>query len=273
MRLGIASSLHHESPQQWALQLKNLGCKCAVFPLNCNDSKDKIKAYAECAKENDLVIAEVGIWNNMLDPDPEVRKINTDYNIRQLILADEIGAVCAVNIAGTPHGPRWDGGYRENFSEETFDMTVEAIRNILNQANIKNTYFSIESMPWMIPSGPEEYLRLIKSVDHPRFEAHLDLVNMITSPKRYFFNDEFMKKCFDILKGHICSCHLKDIKLLDEFTFQLKECAVGEGSLDIELFAKLATLENPDMPMIIEHLNTDEEYINSFNYLKNRLGI
>jgi len=84
MRLGIASSLHHESPQQWALQLKNLGCKCAVFPLNCNDSKDKIKAYAECAKENDLVIAEVGIWNNMLDSDPEVRKINTDYNILAL---------------------------------------------------------------------------------------------------------------------------------------------------------------------------------------------
>ncbi|MBR4305614.1 MAG: sugar phosphate isomerase/epimerase [Ruminiclostridium sp.] len=267
MKLGIASSLHHESPLQWAVQLKNLGCKSVVFPLNCNDSKDRINAYAEAAKEQGLTIAEVGIWNNMLDPDKEKRKQNIDYNIRQLILADEIGAVCAVNIAGTPHGPRWDGGYRENFSAETFDMTVETIRYILSQAKVKNTFFSIESMPWMIPSGPKEYLNLIERVNHPRFAAHLDLVNMITTPKRYFFNDEFIKECFETLKGHICSCHLKDILLKEEFTFQLRECAVGEGALDIALYLDTADKENPNMPMILEHLSSDEEYIKSIDYI------
>ena len=271
MRLGIASALHHESPQQWAERHKELGCRSVVFPLNCNDSRERINAYAEAARENDLVIAEVGIWNNMLDADSEKRKANIDYNIRQLILADEIGAVCAVNIAGTPHGPRWDGGYRENFSPETFDMTVATIQYILKQADVKKTSFSIESMPWMIPSGPQEYLELIKRVDHPRFAAHLDLVNMITSPRRYFFNDEFIKECFDVLKGHICSCHLKDIRLKEEFTFQLQECAVGDGTLDIRLYAELATAENADMPMIIEHLSTDEEYIRSMNYTKELL--
>ena len=271
MRLGIASPLHHENPKQWAEKLKDLGCRSVVFPLNCNDSKDRISAYVEAAGENDLTIAEVGIWNNMLDSDPEKRKANIDYNIRQLALADEIGAVCAVNIAGTPHGPRWDGGYRENFSDETFDMTVETIQYILKQADVKRTFFSIESMPWMIPSGPDEYLRLIQRVGHPRFAAHLDLVNMITSPQRYFFNDEFIKECFDVLKGHICSCHLKDIRLKEEFTFQLQECAVGEGTLDIRLYTELASNADPDMPMIIEHLSTDEEYIRGMNYMKELL--
>ena len=56
MKLGIASSLHHESPLQWAVQLKNLGCKSVVFPLNCNDSKDRINAYAETAKEQGLTL-------------------------------------------------------------------------------------------------------------------------------------------------------------------------------------------------------------------------
>ena len=64
----------------------------------------------------------------------------------------------------------------------------------------------------------------------------------------------------------------KDIYLKEEFTFQLQECAVGDGTLDAELFAQLATRENPDMPMIIEHLTTDEEYINSFKYVKGRLN-
>ncbi len=273
MRLGISSALSHTSPAHWAKQLRELGCRSAVFPVNCDSDKDTIRAYAEAAKENDLVIAEVGIWNNMLDADPEKRKANLDYAIRQIILADEIGATCAVNIAGTPHGPRWDGGYRDNFSKETFDMTVETVQYVLKQADPKRTHFSIESMPWMIPSGPQEYLELIERVNHPQFSAHLDIVNMITSPRRYFFNDEFLRECFDVLKGRICSCHLKDIRLKEEFTFQLEECAVGKGTLDIELLAQLCNEANPEMPVLIEHLNTDEEYRESFLYTKNRLGI
>lgn len=273
MRLGIASSLNHTSPEHWARQLSELGCKSAVFPLNCNSDKALIKEYAQAAKENDIVIAEVGIWNNMLDKDSEQRKKNIDYNIRQLILADEIGAVCAVNIAGTPYAERWDGPHKLNFSEEIFELTVNTVKEILTQANPQKTHFSIESMPWMIPSGPDEYLRLLNAVDHKKFTAHLDIVNMITSPKRYFFNDEFLRECFETLKGRICSCHLKDIKLLDGFTFQLKECACGEGELDIELFAKLCDEQNPDMPLLIEHLTTDEEYKESLLYVQKRLGI
>lgn len=273
MRLGLSSPLSHNSPEQWAKRLKDLGCGCVNFPLNCNADKNVIKEYADAAKEHDLVIAEVGIWNNMLDADPEARKRAIDYNVRQLIMADEIGAVCAVNVAGTPHGPRWDGGYKENFSVETFDMIVETVKYILNQAKPKRAHFSIESMPWMVPSSPKEYLRLIERVNHAKFSAHLDIVNMITSPRRYFFNDEFIKECFTLLNGRICSCHLKDICLKEEFTFRLKECAPGEGIFDLELFARLAELENPEMPIIIEHLNTDEEYIKSLKYVQNRLGL
>lgn len=273
MRIGLSSPLAHASPEEWAKNMKALGCKAVNFPLNCNSDPALIKAYADLAKEKDLVIAEVGVWNNMLERDPEKRKANLEYNIRQLILADEIGAVCAVNVAGTPHGPRWDGGYRENFSRETFDMTVEAVKYVISQANPKNTFFCIESMPWMIPSSPREYLELIEAVDHPRFAVHLDAINMITSPRRYFFNDEFLRECFTLLKGKICSCHLKDVRLKEQFTFQLEECCIGTGNLDLETFARLCDEESPDMPVLIEHLNTDNEYIWALEHVKNRLSL
>ena len=48
-------------------------------------------------------------------------------------------------------------------------------------------------MPWMIPSNPDEYIRLINDVDRPQFAAHLDVVNMITSPERYFSTICFLK--------------------------------------------------------------------------------
>ena len=94
---------------------------------------------------------------------------------------------------------------------------------------------------------------------------------MITTPRRYFFNDEFLRECFQKLHGTIVSCHLKDIMLKQEYTFQLQECACGEGTLDIELYARLATAENPRMPMIIEHLTTDEEYVASVRYVRERV--
>lgn len=94
---------------------------------------------------------------------------------------------------------------------------------------------------------------------------------MITTPKRYFYNDEFLKECFQKLHGTIVSCHLKDILLKQDYIFQLQECACGKGTLNIELYTQLATKENPHMPMIIEHLTTDEEYMTSVQYVRERL--
>lgn len=272
MYLGLSSSLKHSSPKEWAETHKALGLKSVVFPVDCNAGEKLIEAYKEEAEKHGLLIAEVGIWRNTLAADMAEREKWIDYAIRQLKMADKIGAACCVNVVGTPYGPRWDGGYRQNFSQELWQLAVKMIQRIIDEAKPTRTKFSIESMPWMIPSSPDEYLHLIKDVNRKEFGAHLDVVNMITSPERYFFNDKFLEECFNKLKGKICSCHLKDIRLKEEYTFQLQECACGQGTLDLELFAKLATAENAQMPMIIEHLSTDEEYLASLKYVQKRLA-
>lgn len=95
---------------------------------------------------------------------------------------------------------------------------------------------------------------------------------MITSPQRYFRNDAFLDECFAKLKGTIYSCHLKDIRLREEYTFQLEETACGAGSLDLERYARLASAERPRLPMIIEHLDDDKAYLASVEYVQRRLG-
>lgn len=269
MYLGISSSLDHGSPREWADRHVALGLKSVVFPVDYLAGEDTIEAYRTEAARAGLMIAEVGVWRNTLAADPAERTKWIEYAIRQLRMADRIGARCCVNVVGTPYGPRWDGGYRENFSKELWIMAVEMIRQIIDAVKPRYTKFAIESMPWMIPSSPDEYLRLIEDVDREEFGVHLDAVNMITSPERYFFNDRFLEECFAKLKGRICSCHLKDIRLKEEYTFQLQECAPGEGSLDLPLYISLATAEDPQMPMIIEHLTSDSEYVNSVVYVQN----
>ena len=272
MYLGISSPLQHTTPEDWAAKHKALGLKAINFPISYLEGEDKYMAYKKAADAAGLSISEVGIWRNTLAADPTERAKWIEYSIGQLQMAEEIGATCCVNVVGTPYGPRWDGGYRGNFSTELWADAIKMIRQIIDAVKPRHTKFCIESMPWMIPSSPDECLRLLEDVDRAEFATHLDVVNMITSPQRFFFNDEFLYECFSKLKGTIVSCHLKDIKLKEEYTFQLEESACGDGSLDLELYASLASSENPVMPMIIEHLVTDQEYFDSIRYVREKLG-
>ena len=270
MRLGISSSLAHTSPEDWAQKMQALGCRSVVFPVDCTKPDSVIDAYAAAAKEYDLQIAEVGIWRNALAVKEQERQAAMEYSIGQLKLADRIGARCCVNVIGST-GARWDGAYAENFTSKVWDQAVRMIQEIIDEAKPQNTFFTIEPMPWMYPTSPEEYVKLLDDVKRDAFGVHMDVINMINTPQRYFFPEPFVEHCFELLGDQIKICHLKDILLGQEFTFRLQECACGEGTFCLECYAELAQKADPEMPMIIEHLCSDEDYVNSVAYVRERL--
>ena len=270
MRLGTSSPLRHETPEEWAQNQVRLGCRTVVFPVQSNEPETKILAYKDAADRAGLSIAEVGIWRNAMAADPEERRRNRDYCVEQLRLADFLGARCAVNVAGA-FGPRWDGGYRENFTKEAWDETVAMAREIIDRADVKRTYFTLEPMPWMIPTGPKEYLRLLEDVDRDRFAVHMDIINMTNSADRYFHPKELIDECAELLGTRIRSCHIKDVHLSGSYTLRLEECGPGDGEFPLRYYAEKMHAIDPEMPMILEHLNTDEEYLRYLAYLKEQL--
>ena len=267
MRLGTSSPLAHSSVEEWAKNQTALGCRSRVFPLSANDPEEKIDEYVKAARENDLLIAEVGIWRNALSLDPEDRKAQRDYCVAQLKLADRIGARCAVNVAGAM-GPRWDGHYKENFTPETRKEIVKMVQEIIDRAEVSNTYFTLEPMPWMIPTGPEDYVRLLEEVNRDRFAVHMDIINMTNSLERYYQAESLIDRCVELLGDRIRSCHIKDIHLKEEYTFQLQECAPGQGEYPLRYYVEKMNSIDPQMPIILEHLTDDREYVHYMNYLK-----
>lgn len=272
MRIGISTSLGACNASEWADRLSSLGCRSAVFPLNCESSEEEIEEYVNEAKKHDLLIAEVGIWRNALSLDEEERKANLEYSIKQLALADRIGARCCVNVAGAC-GPIWDGGYKANFSPEMWKKTVEMVRTVIDEVKPKNTFFTLEPMPWMVPTGPEEYLRLIEDVDRDKFAVHMDIINMINGYERFFWHEEFLEKTFNLLGKKIRSCHIKDVKLLNAYTFMLQECACGEGDFNLEKYVELIDRVDSEMPVLIEHIDSDEKYVEILQYTRKRLNL
>lgn len=267
MKLGTSSPLEHNGPKEWAAKHKMLGLEAINFPLSYEDNNKLIDEYVKEAKKNGLVIAEVGIWRNTLDLNESARIKAIKYAIGQLELADRIGSRCCVNILGA-RGSRWDGAYKENYTKETWDMGVKTIQEIIDSVNPQNTYFTIESMPWMFPTGPDQYLHLLEAVDREKFAVHMDVFNWIWTPKRYFFNEEFIHECFEKLGVYVKSCHLKDVRMEEDYTVFFRETNVGNGNVNIKCLIQEALSYDSDMSFIIEHLNTDEEYLNSVSYIK-----
>ncbi|HUU54169.1 MAG TPA: sugar phosphate isomerase/epimerase [Armatimonadota bacterium] len=261
MRLGGQVFVESDDPEVMARAHREVGYRAASAPWGLRlAERERIAATRAAFEKHDVLIAEVGVWNNLMDPDAAKRQANVEAMKEGLALAEELGALCAVNIAGSLSPTRWDGPHLDNLSPEAFDLAVGNAREIIDAVKPARAKFTYEMMPFCLPDSPDCYLRLIEAVDRPAFGVHLDVVNIINGVYRYFDTTSVIKECFEKLGPHIASCHLKDIKLSDELTVHLDECMVGEGDFDIATYLLEVQKLPHQPPVLLEHLETEEEY-------------
>jgi sugar phosphate isomerase/epimerase len=268
IRLGAPIFTRFDDPDAWAQAHRAKGYRAAYCPVPLNAPDDTVKKFAEAAKKHELVISEVGAWSNPLSQDEATAKAALEKCIMALDLAERIGANCAVNISGG-RGDIWDGPHPDNLTFETFGLVVEQSRKIIDAVKPKRAFWTLEAMPWMYPTGPDEYLSLIRAIDRPGFGVHLDPVNMVHSPIRYARNADLIRECFSQLGPWIKNCHAKDISLSAKLTTHLDEVIPGRGALDYGVFLReLEKLGNPRVALMLEHLQTADEYEEAAAYVR-----
>lgn len=269
VRLGGPVFMKTEDPALLAREHRRLGYGAAYCPefASLADLKTVREIERSYAAEN-VIIAEVGAWRNMLDPDAAKRTANLDYVVQRCALADEIGARCCVDIAGSFNKDSWYGPDRRNLSQEFFEQTVENCRHILDQVKPKRTRFTIEMMGWNLPDGPDAYLDLIKAVDRKTFAVHLDICNGINSPRRFYENAAFIRECFKKLGPWITSCHGKDLKWIVEYNVRFQEVAPGSGQIDYSAYLEELARIDAGVPLMLEHLSSAAEYDDGRKYIQ-----
>ena len=268
VRLGGPIFLKSDDPAALAREHKRLGYSAAYCPaVEVTDTR-RIGAIRDAFAAENVIIAEVGAWKNLLDPDETKRKANLDYVIERLALAEAVGARCCVDIAGSYNPKIWYGMNAKNLTKEFFDATVTNVRLIIDLVKPVRTKFAVEMMPWSLPDGPDSYVELIKAVDRRAFGVHLDVCNVINSPTRFYHNKAVIEECFSKLGQWILSCHGKDLAWVPEYNVHFAEVVPGRGEIDYATYLRQLSLLPAEAPLMLEHLSTAEEYQEGQAYIR-----
>jgi sugar phosphate isomerase/epimerase len=268
VRLGGPIFLKSDDPVEQAREHRRIGYSAAYCPAVTTGESEKIRAIRDAFAKENVVIAEVGAWKNMLDPDPAVRKANLDYVTDRLALADAVGARCCVDIAGSYNPKYWYGMNAKNLSQQFFDATVENSRVVIDAIKPTRTHFTIEMMPWSLPDTPDSYVKLIKAVDRQAFGVHLDVCNVVNSPARFYDNKAVIEECFRKLGPWIASCHAKDLAWIPEYNVHFAEVIPGRGEIDYAAYLGELSRLPADAPLMLEHLKNAAEYDEGRAYIQ-----
>jgi sugar phosphate isomerase/epimerase len=247
-----------DDPQVFARAHRAFGYRAAYCPPVAVGDGERLRAIEAAFAAEDVVLAEIGIWRNLIAPEAEVRRANVAYACECLAIADAVGARCAVSYIGS-FAPGTDyAPHARNMGWECFDATVETVRRIVDAVKPRRAKFALEMMQYSLPDSVDCYLELIAAVDRPTFAAHVDPVNLVMTPRTYFNTGALVRDIFARLGEHIVSCHAKDIVLHHRAALHLDEVIIGDGVFDYRAYLGELDRLGRDVPLMLEHLEGAE---------------
>jgi sugar phosphate isomerase/epimerase len=229
-----------------------------------------IRAVRDAFEREEILIAEVGFWDNLVDLDPVSRKRNRQSMVEALALAEELGARCAVDIFGSYCSGNGNSQHAaKNFSDEAFDEAVAMARFFIDEVRPKTAFFVYEIFPFSVVDSAEQICRLIKAVDRKQFGVHLDPVNLINQPRTYWTSGDVIRECVRLFGDRIVAAHAKDIKMKEPaISVILEEVPAGKGNLDIATFLRELHRLPQTVPLMLEHLSSEDEYDLAANHYR-----
>lgn len=230
-------------------------------------SEDEIRELKEALNKYDVLYFDVHTYTNNIHPDIETRKKNHRYVIEQCEAAERVGCTMITTHTGTRSAEQPISPHPENWTSETWKLSVATIKQLLKDTAGMNVRFAIEAVNMTASNNPRAHRCLLDEVGDKRLKICLDPVNMMHMGL-YYRTTELIAECFDRLGDDIIAAHAKDTYVLpDKMSMYVTEVAPGKGILDYKTYlAGLSTLSVP-CPLIIEHI-PDDQYAGAKKYIE-----
>lgn len=221
-------------------------------------------------RERELVVCQVGAFGyNGLSTDQE-RQFEQRRNLEKAIpLAAEAGCPYIVICGGNYHPSGFLAADRRNFFPDALDKVAQDLESMLRLAERYSVKLSIEPYLKTAVNSPETFLALYEKAQSDALRVNID----VTSLYRY---EDMLDPTATVnhictsLAGHYGLVHVKELSLANDFHIHIGLSPLGTGPTPWDRVLRLTEPHLPlDSWLILEHVATPEEAMNSVRLLRN----
>jgi sugar phosphate isomerase/epimerase len=295
IQVGIFTGYFPYSLEETAKKIKAIGFNTVQLDVSFKDidlatgqiTSDKCKKIRDTFRNYNLPISCISGYTNLVHPDPAKRKSNLNH-LKQLIrYANELGSPYVISESGT-FDPDSDWVHHpKNKTEEGYEDCCNVIQEVVDLSRKHGVTFLVETYVNNVIGSIEETLRLFADIADPQ-------LGLLMDPTNYFEEhniddmDKTLNQIFNALSHKIKISHAKDVKRADSaHGVQMADIDASEahalrgvgsidlpgpglGSLNYDLYLQRLSRNNPNVPIIIEHLE-ESDVPRAKKFLDNKL--
>ena len=275
LQVGMATTgFNTLSNAELAKELSGAGIKLIQLFLTQTDSNywkynthvDVSSLTSECCRkiaatyhDTGIAIHSIGVYANLIHPDPVERKANLDYFEAMM----EVGANMGVHTFITEAGHYYDAKVPApriplEYQDEVWPQMVASAKQLDALAARYDAKVLFEPFYRGFLCSAKRLRMFLAEVNSPRIRALLDAANLIE------VND--LPEMFQQLGPWIDCIHAKDRKLHTD-----RGVAAGKGDLDYHQFVTLAAQHTPHAPLVLEYVGLSD-YRAALDHLRGALS-
>jgi sugar phosphate isomerase/epimerase len=286
IQVGIFSGYFPYDLETTAKTIRKHGFNTVQLDLHFKDvdlsagqiTEAKAKRVRDTFRDNDLPVCAISAYTNIVHPDLDERKRRVDYLKEIIRNARAFGTPYVVSESGTFNTESDWVHDDKNRTEEGYETARDVIADLAQTAYDHGSVFLVETYVNNVIGSLAETQRLFNDVRSAGLELLMDPTNYFES---YNIDqmDEILNEVFNALGDRIRVAHAKDVKragadksekhadigddsAAESHTFrgvgEIELPAAGLGELNYDLYLRRLAERNPNVPLIIEHLDESD---------------
>jgi sugar phosphate isomerase/epimerase len=200
------------------------------------------KRIANAYRSRGIDVPSIGVYTNLIDPDPGEREKNIQYFADMMRVANEMGIRILATECGSVIVPGKGRDLSLSLSEDAYPRLVESTRKLVELAMRHEVVIVFEPYFQDLLGSATATRYFIEEMNHPRIRVQLDPANLLPH--------NTLEEMFEALGPYIAALHAKDRKL-----HVTRGVAAGEGDVNYWKFVALARQHCRHLPLIIEYVN------------------
>jgi sugar phosphate isomerase/epimerase len=200
------------------------------------------RRIAQAYRSRGLEIQALGVYANLIEPDPAAREKNFQYFAEMGRIANTMQIRMLLTECGSIIVPGKGRDLSASLDERAWPRLVEMTRRLIPVAEQYDVTIAFESFFLDLLGSATAARYFLEEIKHPRVRALLDPANLLPH--------NTLEEMFNALGPYIAALHAKDRKL-----HVTQGVAAGQGDLDYRKYLALARQHCPSLPLVLEYVS------------------